>query len=118
MRDGWKKKISDEPRYGRLKKADNEVAAVDESGFLAIPWPESEEGSGLEVDILLATATCPTICNGRYPTPQKVAEAWNNHDGSVVYFNKNREHGIRTFEDHCIQEHLRALCQKKGVLQS
>ena len=105
----WKKKISDEPRYGRLKKADNEVAAVDESGILAIPWPESEDGLGLEVDILLATATCPTICKGGYPTPQTIAEAWNNHDGSVVYFNKNREHGIWTFEDDCIQKHLRAL---------
>ena len=109
-RSGWKRKISEEPCYGRLNKADNEpVAAVNESGCLAIPWPESEDGSGLDVDILLATATCPTICKGRYPTPQKIAEAWNDHDGSVVYFNKNREHGIRTFEDDCIQKHLRAL---------
>ena len=72
LRACWKKKISGETCYRRLNKADNEAAAaVDESGFLAIPWPKSEDGSALEVDILLATATCPTICKGSYPMPQK-----------------------------------------------
>lgn len=112
---GWKKKISGEPCYGRLKHADNEDPAVDgSSGFLTIPWPKSEDGSGLEVDILLATATCPTICNGRYPTAQEIAAAWNSQRGRdhVDYFRKNRAHGIKTFQDDCIQEHLRALWQQ------
>ena len=113
-RSGWKKKISGEPCYGRLKQADNEVPTVDGSGFLTIPWPKSEDGSGLEVDILLATATCPTICNGRYPTAQEIAAAGNSRDGRdhVDYFCKNRAYGIKTFQDDCIQEHLRALWQQ------
>ena len=96
VRACWKQQVSCEPCYGILN-------AVSESGFLKIPWPKSEDGAGLEFDVLLATATDPTICNGRYPTPQKIAEAWNNHDGSVEYFKKNRKHNIRTCEDDCIE---------------
>ena len=81
---------------------------MDESGFLTIPWPESEDGSPLDVDVLLATATAPTIVDGRYPTAQEIAEAWNNTDGRVDYFYNNREHGIRTFQDAAIEARLEA----------
>ena len=120
VRAGWKQQVSREPRYGRLNAADNEDAAVDESGFLTIPWPESEDGSGLEVDVLLATATNPTIDGGDYPSAQQVADAWNSRDGRdyVDYFCKNRAYGIKTFQDDSIQERLWALWQQKGVPQS
>ena len=120
VRACWKKKISGEPCYGRLKRADNEDAAVDKSGFLTIPWPKSEDGSGLEVDILLATATDPTIDGGDYPSAQQVADAWNSCDGRdyVDYFCRNRAYGIKTFQDDSIQKRLWALWQQKGVPQS
>ena len=108
LRAGWTQRVSDEPCYGRLSAADNEDAAVDKSGFLTIPWPESEDGSYLEVDVLLATATKPTIVSGRYPTVQEIADAWNNSDGSDDYFYKNRAHGIRTFQDAVIETSLKA----------
>ena len=108
LRAGWTQRVSDEPCYGRLNAADNEDAAVDESGFLTIPWPESEDGSGLEVDVLLATATNPTIVNGRYPTAEEIADSWNNSAGSVDYFYRNRDHGIKTSQDAAIEARLKA----------
>ena len=120
VRAGWKQKVSREPCYGRLKAADNEDAAVDESGFLTIPWPESEDGAGLKVDVLLATTTNPTIDGGDYPSAQQVADAWNSCDGRdyVDYFCRNRAYGIKTFQDDSIQKRLWALWQQKGVPQS
>ena len=108
LRAGWTQRVSDESCYGGLNAANNEDAAVDESGFLTIPWPESEDGSGLEFDVLLATATNPTTIKGRYPTAEEIADAWNNSAGSVDYFNKNRDHGIRTSQDADIEASLMA----------
>ena len=107
VRAGWTKRVSGEACYGRLNSAVDEVVAVNESGFLQIPWP-GEDGSDLGVDVLLATATNPTIVEGRYPTAQQVADAWNSRDGReyVDYFFKNKERGIRTFEDNAIEERL------------
>ena len=107
LRAGWTQRVADELCYGKLNAADQEDAAVDESGFLTIPWPESEDGSGLEVDVLLATATNPTIVEGHYPAAQEIADVWNN-DGSVDYFYKNRDHGIRTSQDAAIEASLKA----------
>lgn len=107
LRAGWTQRVSNEPSYGQLSAADNEKAAVDETGLLTIPWPESEDGLGLDVDVLLATATNPTIVEGRYPTTQEIAEAWNGSPGNVEYFYKNRTHGITTFEDAAIEADLK-----------
>ena len=87
---------------------------VAESGFLNIPWPSTEDGLDLGIDVLLATATKPTIDDGGYyPSPCEVADAWNTHDGkkSVEYFVENRAHGIETFQDGIIEERLRELRQ-------
>ena len=108
LRAGWTERVSDEPLYGKLNAADSEDAAVDQSGLLTIPWPETEDGSPLEVDLLLATATAPKIVDGRYPTVQEIAGAWNNTDGRAHYFYNNREHGITTFQDPAIEDRLKA----------
>ena len=113
LRAGWTKRVSREPhRYGQLK-TDDEQAVVDESGFLNIPWPSSEDGSDLGVDALLATATNPTIVGGCYPSAQQIADAWNTPVGKrhVDYFCKNRAHGIKTFQDTEIEDRLRELWQ-------
>lgn len=105
---GWAQRVSGEPPYSKLKAAQSENPVVDESGFLTIPWPESEHGLGLEVDVLLATATDPTIFEGRYPTADRIARAWIEVPGSVEYIDKNGDHGIRTFQDTDIQASLKA----------
>ena len=118
--DDWTKQVSRERCYGQLNSAVDEDVVVDESGHMKIPWLESEDRSDLGVDILLATATNPTIVGGHYPSAQQVAAAWNSRDGRnyVDYFCKNRACGIKTFQDDSIQENLRALWQQKGVPQS
>ena len=115
LRAAWTQRVSRDPGYGRLSAAVDEDVAVDESGFLRIPWPECEDGSDLEVDVLLATATEPTVVegDGRYPTAQEIADAWNNSGGSVDYFYMNRDHGIRTFQDPDIEASL-----KRGKLRA
>ncbi len=118
--DGWNERVSRERCYGQLNSAVCEDVVVDESGHMKIPWLESEDRSDLGVDILLATATNPTIVGGHYPSAQQVAAAWDSRDGRnyVDYFCKNRACGIKTFQDDSIQENLRALWQQKGVPQS
>ena len=118
--DDWTKQVSRERCYGQLNSAVDEEVVVDESRHMKIPWLESEDRSDLGVDILLATATNPTIVGGHYPSAQQVAGAWDSRDGRnyVDYFCKNRACGIKTFQDDSIQENLRALWQQKGVPQS
>ena len=108
LRAGWIDRVCRERCYGQLNSAADEDVAVDESGFLQIPWPD-EDGSDLGVDVLLATATNPTIVRGRYPTGEQVADAWNSPSGKdyVDYFLKNREHEIQTFEDEIIEARVK-----------
>ena len=83
LRAGWIDRVCRERCYGQLNSAADEDVAVDESGFLQIPWPD-EDGSDLGVDVLLATATNPTIVRGRYPTGEQVADAWNSPSGKTT----------------------------------
>ena len=106
LRAGWTEKVSNDDDYGSTAGAD---VPVDTSGFLTIPWPESED---LGVDIMLATATDPKIDDdGHYPSTKEIAEAWSSCLGRkhVDYFCKNRAHGIKTFQDETIEAHLREL---------
>ena len=111
LRARWTERVSSERCYGQLNSAVNEDVVVDELGFLRIPWPETEDPPDLGVDVLLATATNPTIVAGRYPSPEQIADAWNSRDGRnyVDYFCKNRAHGIRTYQDNIIEARLREL---------
>ena len=105
---GWSQRISGDPCYGSLSAADGEDPAVNESGLLTIAWPESEDGSGLEVDVLLATATDPTIVNGQYPTAREIADKCNRSKRRAEYFRENRRVGIRTFQDAEIEARLKS----------
>ena len=112
LRDGWMERVSTEGGYGQLCSADGEEVVVDAYGFIGIPWPKTVNGSDLDIDVLLATATDPTLVDDeRYPCGQEIADAWNTPDGRnhIDYFCKNRAHGIKTFQDECIQERLRQL---------
>ncbi len=108
LRQGWGTRVSREQCYGGLNRAEDEKAIVEGSGALNIPWPKCTDGSHLEVDALLATATDPTLVDGRYPSAQEIATAWNTDTSSnyVEYFRKNREHDITTFQDEKIESYL------------
>ena len=116
IRARWTARVDREPHYGKLDHAHDEAAAVDESGFLGIHWPRAENGLLLEMDALLATATCPTLNAGDYPSPRKIAEAWNTPGGrkKAKYFWCNRAHGITTFQDAEIEAQLRELGMTPG----
>ena len=111
LRDGWTNRFSQERRYGALNSARGEATVVDEGGFLTTSWPGTDDDLG--VDVLLATATDPTIIRGDYPSAQEIAAAWNRHEGEdykryVRYFCQNRDCGIRTFQDSDIETILRS----------
>jgi len=68
--------------------------------MLTIDWPQLADGSGpLDLDLLLATATEPSLMGGRYANPAEIASAWRSAPHEVYYFHNNRTNGITTFED-------------------
>lgn len=103
----WKERIAKEKGYGGLERAEDESAVVGEDGLLRLPWPLREDGSPVDVDLLLATATCPTLLDGQYATPAQIACAWIKSPAQANYFWRNREHGIETFQDSEIEGLLR-----------
>jgi len=106
---GWRKRVSEEIRYGRVLGMRDEKPIIDSAGYLNIDWPSKVGGGNTELDILLATATDPTpSVQGVYPTSREIAEGWKTEDGRcyVNYFWCNRKHNITTFQDADIQRHL------------
>ena len=83
-------------------------AGVDEDGFLKIGWPKPVEGSSLLFNALLAVATKPTRNHSGFIAPQDIADEWKTPCGKreVRYFWNNRKHGICTYQDKEIENHL------------
>ncbi len=108
MRKKWITKVRRERAYGEFDSAEGEEAAVNGDGVLNVTWPETLDGSPIECDVLLATATGPTIVEGKYRSAREIAESWNTEDGEkeVHYFWNNRDSEITTFEDDEIIELL------------
>ena len=108
IRNTWITKVRGELTYGHVQSARREQAAVDEHGFLKIPWPRAVDNSDLELHAILATATDPTIVGGEYPTVEDIAVAWKSGSGKkeAHYFWNNRKYRIETFEDDAIEEIL------------
>lgn len=104
LRKGWQKRVSGETCYGRLNSAAGEQVAVNQSGFVNIPW-DWKLGNNLDIDVLLVTATSPTIVDGQYPSARDIADAWKTPEGKryIDYFHRNRMHGINTFQDNEIE---------------
>ena len=91
---GWSTTVSKQSLYGKLKHARDEAPIVDEAGILNIGWPTKLDGSDLDLDILLATPTNPTLgADGQYPNATEVADAWKSENGRchVNYFWCNRK---------------------------
>jgi len=102
----WASRVRSEPGYGAVPQADGEGTLVTDTGLLQIPWPSlaGAEGRPLDLDLLLATATHPTLEGAppSYPSPKAIAAA--NAEDNTRYFQNNREHSIRTFQDEEILE--------------
>lgn len=104
----WKWYVSGRSDYPQLKSAKGERKAVSESGILNICWPRLPDGTELEYDALLGTATCPTIKNDDYPSALTIASAWTEAKDKthVKYFYKNVKSGITTWQDQEIKRYL------------
>lgn len=109
----WKKlmakRLSNHPIF--TKKLKSEESSIGRNGFLTIRWPGEviPKNRIEELDFLIATAIKPTLVNGRYPTTYQIADAMSRKK-YYVYFLKNRQHKITTFQDERI---LRRINQKK-----
>ncbi len=112
----WTERVADEARYGELAHTKSEGRCVTSKGFLNIPWPRLlEDATLLPMDILLATATNPTLTNGsaNYPRIRKIARAWRQSTANnEEYFWRNYENGIRTYQDETI---LKILKQRRNA---
>lgn len=108
--DGWAQRVSQEHRYAVLSYAREDGPPISSAGLLQIVWPTLLRGSeSLRLDLLLATATDPTLQGEppQFPTPESIAAAWNSDPaGNVRYFLTNRENGITTFQDEGILGYL------------
>ncbi len=106
---GWNTTVSKNNSCGLMKHACDEVPIVNEAGILNIDWPSKQDGNALDLDILLATATDPTIgADRQYPNAKEIADAWKNENGRCYgnYFWCNKKHNITTFQDVEIQQYL------------
>lgn len=107
LQTSWLRRVEAEHQnYESFKHATNENAAIGSDGILSIPWPVSENGAPVNIDILLATATQPCLTNGSYATPETIAKAWKRVPKKRRYFDENRRAGITTAEDYRIIKFL------------
>jgi hypothetical protein len=73
------------------------LSVIKPDGNLDIAWPTSLENAPMDIDIILATATTPSVVP---PTANTVADAWIEQSGNYErYFLENVRHGIRTTTD-------------------
>jgi hypothetical protein len=120
--DGWAERVSRQPHYGNIEQAPGEGVLVGERGILQIAWPTPvRDNSPLPLDLLLATATRPTLTGDPpfYPTPEMIADAWRNGtQDNVRYFRNNVKNGICTFEDDTIRRRLDGGCWNGRAVRS
>ena len=79
-----------------------------DGGTLQINWPRTAKSDEpVDLDLLLATATSPSLDHGEYADAQTVTDAWKRDDyNNLDYFKENQKHGIRTFQDDSIWKWL------------
>lgn len=102
----WSDITTNSACYGNISHTKSETPVLNKIGFLKLPWPTIiNQGKPLDLDILLATATDPTLDTetGAYPKAKVIAEAWEkDNQGNDNYFWENRKNGIHTFQDKII----------------
>jgi hypothetical protein len=105
----WAERISREPQYGSCRHTLREGNVVSDDGRLRIPWPQELANNQLPFDLLLSTATSPTLTGHppTYPRIRHIARAWNQAPREYAsYFWNNRKNGIHTYQDERIIEYL------------
>ena len=107
---GWSQLAQVSPHYRSVStnKVEGEAAAVDgTTGQAGFSWNcLAPDGGVADLDILLFTATAPTLKNGQYPTVEMISRAWRSAPLEAKYFRRNREWGITTHADGEIEELL------------
>jgi hypothetical protein len=81
------------------KHTKSERPILSQSGFLRLRWPQPVGSSkSINLDLLLATPTAPTLAGSHYPRPREIGETYarQNRPG---YFVENVRHQIRTAHD-------------------
>jgi hypothetical protein len=109
--EAWSERVSREKGYGVVPQTVDEGTLVSKSGLLNIDWPAPiDPETSTALDLILATATCPTLRGNppSYPSPATIAEAWGrNETDRIAYFRNNRKNSITTFQDQEILAHLK-----------
>lgn len=108
----WQERVSRENQYENYSTSRAEKSTVLSDGSLNITWPTMSSGKPLHTDLLLATATKPTLraYPPVYPRIREIAQAWKKDtNGRDEYFWKNKKYGITTYQDQAIE---RLLTQK------
>jgi hypothetical protein len=104
--DSWARRVGREQTFTEQDPG----ITVNNRGILQIDWPcLLNSPDQVPVDLLLATATKPTLIGAppRFATAPEIADAWNRDQrGNVSYFWSNRKSGILTFQDEDIQRCL------------
>ena len=98
---GWKEFASERLRDCDLftQHTKSERSTLSPSGLLRLRWPRRVGNvKAINLDLLLATPTAPTLINGRYPRPREIGETYVRQD-RPEYFVKNVRHRIRTARD-------------------
>jgi len=110
IRAGWRDYVADEHEiYRAFPCAKDELPVVGSDGILQFPWSVTESGDPLTVDLVLATATVPTLrTDGTYATSEMVAREWKLKPKEQRYFDENRRAGITTAFDYDIMKFLLA----------
>jgi len=91
--------------------ADGEGDILDATtGRALFDWPIDDETQQplRGFDLLIMTATVPTLTSRQYPAAKEIADAWKEDKlENILYFHNNRKYGITTFEDAQILAVLR-----------
>lgn len=108
----WAELAASKHQDFKIKHAHNEDPLVSTSGLLDLTWPLKVNDEPLsEVDLLLATTNQPSLNNkNEYDGPDDIGKAWLRAPLFDHYFYKNREHGIKTFQDEEILEEFWRAC--------
>ncbi len=104
----WAQVAQDKAKHFNIRHAHDELPLLDNSGILQMAWPTKADGKPvLEVDALLVSTNQPTLtARNEYADPYDIARAWLRCPEHDHYFYKNKEHGIKTFEDDTILEEI------------
>jgi len=102
----WAQIAKQNERQFNIQHATDETALVNNEGVLQIPWPVKPDGQPLtEVDALLCTTNQPSLAPD-YADPFDIARAWLRSPENDYYFWENRKHGLKTFQDEEILDHI------------